>query len=390
MNARAAVGLVAHREITTRMRSKAYVITTIVMMASVIAVSVGMRLIVGGPSATTIGVLDGPATAPLRAAAAAVGVDVTTRVVSDEAAGERQVRAGTLDALVTGPPLRVVVKKQLPDELRNALNGLARQQVLDEQIVKVGGDPPTVNRAVAAAAVPVRALEPTEAFQSERIAVSTIAGILVYIALLIYGQRVAQGVVEEKSSRIVEILLTAIRPWQLMLGKVLGIGATGLIQMLLVAVAGVSTALATGTVTMPASILTTAVAWAVVWFLVGFLAYALIFAAMGSLVSRQEDAGAVVAPVMMLIIVPYVLGISILPTQPDSGLVRTLSLIPFFSPTLMPMRAALGAPAWEQWMALGLTLLLIAALVRLAGRIYRNAVLRTGTRIKLSDALRDA
>ena len=127
-----------------------------------------------------------------------------------------------------------------------------------------------------------------------------------------------------------------------------------------------------------------------VWFLAGFFAYALMFAAMGSLVSRQEDAGAVVAPVMSLIIVPYVLGISILPAQPDNGLMRTLSLIPFFSPTLMPMRAALGAPAWEQWLALGLTLLCIAGLVRLAGRIYRNAVLRTGTRIKLSDALRDA
>jgi ABC-2 type transport system permease protein len=378
--------LVARREINTRMRSKAYLFTTLAMVIGVIAISLVIKA-VGASSGATIGVLDPAAAAPLRSAAAAVGLDVTTRTVPDQATGERQVRDGELDALVTGPPVGVVVKKNLSDDLRNALNVLVRQQALNEQIVKAGGDPATVSRAVAAASVPVRSLEPPDTHRGARIAVGSIAIILVFIALQIYGQSVAQGVIEEKSSRIVEILLTAIRPWQLMLGKVIGIGVTGLVQMFLTAGAGVGAALAVG-IDLPSSLLTGAAVWAVVWFLLGFFVYALIFAAMGALVSRQEDAGGVIAPGMILLVVPYVMGISILPAEPDNGLLRLLSLIPLFSPTLMPMRAALGAPAWELWLALALTVPLIIVLVWLAGRVYRNAVLRMGTRIKLTDALR--
>jgi ABC-2 type transport system permease protein len=389
MSGREAVWLVARREISTRMRSKAYVVITIVMMVGVIALSATTKL-VGGGSATMVGVVDPATAAPLKSAASAVGVDVTTRTVGDQAAGERQVQDGALDALVTAAPPRVVVKKNLPDDLRNALNVLAQQQALNAQISKLGGDPAEVNRAMAAASVQVRTLEPVQGNRGERIALSVIAGILVYLALMIYGQAVAQGVVEEKASRIVEILLTAVRPWQLMLGKVVGIGVTGLTQMLLVAVSGVGAALALDTLSMPASLLTGTAVWALVWFLLGFLAYALIFAAMGSLVSRQEDAGSVVLPVMMLFIVPYVLGISILPTEPDNGLLRLLSLVPFFAPTLMPFRVALGAPAWEVWLAFVLTVALIVVLVGVAGRVYSNAVLRMGTRIRLSDAWRAA
>ncbi|HEX6471494.1 MAG TPA: ABC transporter permease [Streptosporangiaceae bacterium] len=389
MNTGTAVGMVARREIATRMRSKAYLIVTGIMIVSILGLIIAVK-VVGGSSAGKLGVLDGSLGVPLRSAAAAVGVHVTVRTVPDRAAGERQVRSGELDALVVGRPPEVVVKKNLPDDLRNVLNVLARQQALDEQIIKAGGDPAAVERAVAGASVHVRALVPGGAFRGERIAVGVVAGILVYLALMIYGQTVAQGVVEEKASRIVEILLTAIRPWQLMLGKVVGIGVTGLTQMFLVASVGVTAALLSGTMHIPASLLTGAAAWGIVWFLLGFLVYALLFAAMGSLVSRQEDAGSVVGPVMILIIVPYVLGISILPADPENGLLRVLSLIPLFAPTLMPMRVALGVPAWELGTALGLTVLLAMALVGLAGRIYSNAVLRMGSRIRLSDAWRAA
>lgn len=389
MNGRAAVAMVARREIVTRMRSKAYIVVSGIMVASIIGIIIAIKVI-GASSDQKVGVLDGSLAAPVRLAATAVGVDVTIRTVPSQSAGERQVKDGKLDALVIGSPLGVVVKKNLSDDLRNTLNVLARQQVLNEQIVRAGGDPAAVNAAVAAASVHVRTLEPAGAYRGERIAVGVIAGILVYLALMIYGQTVAQGVVEEKASRIVEILLTAVRPWQLMLGKVIGIGVTGLTQMVVVAAVGIAAALSSGTMKMPASLLTSSAVWAVAWFLLGFLVYALLFAAMGSLVSRQEDAGSVVGPVLMLIIVPYVLGISILPADPENGLLRLLSLIPFFSPTLMPMRVALGVPAWELGVALTLTVLLIVLLVGLAGRIYRNAVLRTGTRIRLSDAWRAA
>jgi ABC-2 type transport system permease protein len=202
---------------------------------------------------------------------------------------------------------------------------------------------------------------------------------------------VAQGVVEEKSSRVVELLLTTIRPWQLMLGKVLGIGFVGLAQLLLTAAVGVGFGLATGVLTFPAGLAAGIAVWAVVWFLLGYFVYALMFAALGALVSRQEDVGGVTSPALMVIILPYVLGISILPADPENSLLALLSLIPLFAPTLMPMRIAMGVAApWEIALSTGLTVLLIVAFVWLAGRIYGNAVLRMGSRIRLRDAFRSA
>ena len=101
-------------------------------------------------------------------------------------------------------------------------------------------------------------------------------------------------------------------------------------------------------VSFPASIAVSAAGWAVLWFLLGYLAYALLFAALGALVSRQEDVGGVTAPALMVIVLPYVLGISILPADPENQFLAIASLIPLFAPTLMPMRIAMGvAPVWQ-------------------------------------------
>ena len=236
-----------------------------------------------------------------------------------------------------------------------------------------------MNAAIAGANVQVTALEPATEYQAERVVLGLAAGILVYLALMIYGQTVAQGVVEEKTSRVVELLLATVRPWQLMLGKVAGIGAAGLVQMTLVVGAGIGAGLATGALTMPSTLAVSTAVWAVVWFVVGFLMYALLFAAAGALVSRQEDVGGVTAPILMLIIVPYVIGISVLPADPTNQLAKVLSLIPFFSPTLMPVRIAMGVAApWEIALTLMLSVGLTVSLVTITGRIYANSVMRTG------------
>ena len=119
----------------------------------------------------------------------------------------------------------------------------------------------------------------------------------------------------------------------------------------------------------------------------GFFAYALVLAAAGSLVSRQEDVGGVVSPVLMFVILGYVLGVSILPSDPSNKLCEVLSVLPVFSPTMMPIRLTMGGvPAWEAGLAVVLMLAAIPALVWLSGRMYRNAVMRTGARVKLKDA----
>jgi ABC-2 type transport system permease protein len=131
------------------------------------------------------------------------------------------------------------------------------------------------------------------------------------------------------------------------------------------------------------------VVWLGVWYLLGFVLYAFALAAAGALVSRQEDAGTVVMPVLIPVIAGYILGISILPSHPGSRLCEILSIIPVFSPTLMPMRLAMGSvPAWETIVSILLVVAAIPLLAGLAGKIYRNAVLRTGARVTLSQALR--
>jgi ABC-2 type transport system permease protein len=388
-----AVRMVAGRELRVRLTSRAFKITTVILLIVVVGLSVAVKLIgnVGGsavgftPSASALA-------QPLQSLAGATNQSITVRVV-DQAAGEQMLRDGDLDALVTGEPtnFQVVVKQDLSDTLRSSFNVLARQLALDQQLIKAGADPAAVAAAVNAATVDVRTLEPPRAFQTQRFVLSIIVGILVYIALLIYGPVVAQGVVEEKSNRIVEILLTTIRPWQLMLGKVFGIGLVGLMQLTAVVGVGAATAVLTRTISFPTSIAATVAAWVVLWFLLGYLAYALMFAALGALVSRQEDVGGVIAPALMFIIIPYVLGIAILPSNPDNTFLAVLSMIPLFSPTLMPIRIALGvAPAWQLALSVSLTALMLVGLVWLAGRVYGNAVLRMGSRVKFRDALRAA
>jgi ABC-2 type transport system permease protein len=390
-----AVRLVAGREVTTKMRSKAFVITTVATLVLLVGFALVMKL-VGGGSDATVGVTSQTSVLaePLRATSSQIGESVEVKTV-DEEDGRAQVADGELDALVVagadGGALRVVVEKDLDDSLRTAFTVLAGQLALNQEITDLGGDPAQVQESVAGASVDVEPLEEPYPYQSGQLVLGIVAGILIYMSLLLNGQMVAQGVVEEKSSRVVELLLSTIRPWQLMAGKVLGIGFVGLVQMVVIGGVGVAAVLALDVLSISTSAAVGTVIWLVVWYLLGFITYSLVFAALAALVSRQEDVGGVITPALMFVIVGYVIGISVLPAEPDNTLAEVLSVIPVFAPTLMPMRLAMGGvPAWEAILSVGLAVALIPVLVWLAGRIYANAVMRSGARVKLKDALRPA
>lgn len=395
LSARDAVRLIATREFTTRVRSKTYLGVTLVLAVLVVCVSFAVDLTQShGGGSTTIGLTPAGASlrAPLQATADSFGTTVDIVQVPDQTAGEQGVRSGSLDVLVLldGTQVTGVVQRSLDSSMSSALTILAGKVVLDQQVSRLGGDPTTVEQAVGAAQLHVTALLPPKTYKSQNLILGVAVGILIYLSLLTAGQAVAQGVVEEKSSRVVELLLAAVRPWQLMAAKVLGIGLLGLLQVVIIGGAGLGSALWTGDLHLSIAAATGTIVWLVVWFLLGFTAYSLAFAAAAALVSRQEDAQSVVLPVMMFLIAGYVIGISVLPSNPGSGLVAVLSLIPLFAPTLMPMRLAMGnVPAWEAVLSVVLVAALIPGLVSLAGRIYRNAVVRSGARVRLRDALRE-
>lgn len=389
-----AVWLVARRELRTRLRSKAFLITTALMLVMIGGYFTLSTLLSANTSSSTVGfTAENVALAPaLTAAGDAVGQHVHVRVV-EAATGEKQVREGSLDALVTGPQadFQVVVKRSLTGGLANAFHVLSRQVALDKALVAHHVDPVAVQREAASAPVRVRTLQSSNRFNLQQLIFGIVVGVLLYFSFMVNGQSVAMGVVEEKASRVVELLLATLRPWQLMVGKVLGIGLVGLVQLVVFAAVGLGVGLGTGVLSLPAGVAAGTVVWSLAWYLVGFAMYALLFAAAGALVSRQEDAGGVTGPLLILIILPFVLGVTVLPTNPDSTLITVLSFIPLFSPMLMSMRLAIhAAPAWQGGVALALTVLTVLGLIWLTGRIYGNAVLRVGARVKLTDALRAA
>lgn len=386
------VGLIARRELNAKLRTRSFVIGTAVSLVVLVAF-VLMQGWLGGPGSLTVG-LNGQAIGvadQLGQAGRQLGREIRTREVTDLPAGERMVAGEELDALVSGPPaqLSVLVRDELNQDLRVALDAIVQQEVLRAQLAAIEDlDANQVLENVAAAQVGVKFLWGPDSQRGERLAVALLIIALLYVSLVFYGNLLAQGVIEEKSSRVVELLLATVRPWQLLAGKVLGLGLVGLIQLAVLAVAGLTLASVTGVLTIPGSA-TGSVLWGLLWYLLGFALYATVFAAVGSLVSRQEDAQPVIMPVTLVLLVAFVLGFSVLARNAASTASTVLSLVPLLSPVLMPGKIALGAaPGWQIGAALGLTIAAIVLLTALGGRIYRNAVLHMGSRLRLRDALR--
>lgn len=365
------VRLIAGRELASRIRTKAFLIGTLITILLIVALAVGVKLF-GGSDPMKVAVLDARISQQLSAAGSAVGQEIEITTVADRAEGEAQVRDGEVEALVLADPMRAVVKEEIDESLESALNIVSLQSVLT-------AEPPRVQ---------VTSLEGADEHEGQRLALASVIGVLLFMIVFQSGMWVAQGVVEEKTSRIVEILLSSVRPWQLLLGKVVGIGAAALIQLGSVIAVGVAVAIGTGVLDISGTELIGTALLSLAWFFVGYAMYAVTFAALGSLVSRQEELGGATAPATTLLMVPYLMAVSVVPNAPDSTMSQISSLIPFFAPILMPVRAAFGVPLWEQLTAFGLALLTIVVLVWFAGRVYENSVLRIGSRISLKDALR--
>lgn len=388
--------LVARREYTTRVRQRSFLVATAVTLAALV-VLLAIRNYTGDePDTRSVGVVGSTTTIEqqLEAAALSVGARFEVRSFDSREDAMTELRGGDVDLLVgvddaASGDVAVDVERDLPSDAEQALVVFAQQRAGADVLEASGVQPGAYERAVGEAGIELERLEQPVEHQGERFAIGFIAALLVYFGLIMYGNTVAQGVVEEKANRIVELLLTAIRPWQLMLGKVLGIGAIGLTQLAVIIVGGVGAALAMDVLELPSSVLAGAVAWAVVWFVVGFVSYALVFAALAALVSRQEEVASVTAPATTMLVIPYLLAVTMIrPGEDIPEWVDWVSMAPLFSPIMMPMRAAVGAPQWQLWTALALSLVALGVLVWLAGRMYASSVLHTGARIRMRDALR--
>jgi ABC-2 type transport system permease protein len=385
--ARSAVLLVARREFVTQVRSRSFVVGIVITLVFFGGMFLLGAYISGQTSSHTLGIT--PQAAGIRPVleqtAHLQGAELTVREV-DDAAGRTQVRDGSLDALLTGAPgaYELVGLDSVDGNLQSLVQDAVAQQAVSAALAGAGVDPTLV---ASSSALGVSALEPADTGNGQRLAVAFVGTLLLFFSLSQYGSLVATGVVEEKQSRVVELLLATITPWQLLAGKVIGLGAVGLLQLVILStIAGVGAG-AAGLLVLPGAALGM-FAMVVLWYLLGFFLYASLYAAVGSTVSRQEELQSVVAPMIFLLLIPFILTLNLLPNDPRNGLATVLSFVPFFSQTVMPARYALGvAPLWEVLVAAALAAAAIVVVVRVAGRVYRNSVLRTGARVSLREAL---
>ncbi|MGH9936393.1 MAG: ABC transporter permease [Blastocatellia bacterium] len=227
-----------------------------------------------------------------------------------------------------------------------------------------------------------------------RIMLAFILVMLIYLTVLVYGVTVMRGVMEEKQSRIIEVLLASVRPFDLMLGKVIGIGLVGLTQYVVWAVFGVAlSALSAGPAIMVSGfnlpkISMSLMIFFIVYYLLGYFLYATLYAMVGAMVSNEDDGQQVQWPISMTFAASFVVS-TLAMENPNSVTVTVLSLIPFFGPSLMFLRIALGsAPAWQIAASIGLLVVTIIAVVWIAAKIYRVGVLMYGKRPTLPELVR--
>lgn len=387
LSANQAVLLVARREFTTQVRSRSFVVGLLVTLGLFAGIGLLGAFISGQSSTNTLGVTTGTAGLVPGLEQVAQAQDRTLEITSvSEADGRAAVAAGNLDALLAGSPggYELVGRDTVDSDLQAVVSTTVRQDALTTALAGAGVDPAQL---AAQSQVAVSTLEPIDENRGEQLGLALVGTILLFISLSGYGTLVATGVVEEKQSRVVELLLATIKPWQLLAGKVVGLGAVGLLQLVILGVIGLVTGAATGLLTVPGAA-AGMFAMVVLWYLIGFFLFAALYAAIGSTVSRQEELNSVVTPLILVLMIPFILVVNLLPNDPRNELAAVLSFVPFLSQTVMPARYALGvAPLWEVAVSAVIALVAVVIVVRLAGRVYANSILRTGARVGLREAL---
>ncbi|MEV5408539.1 ABC transporter permease [Thermopolyspora sp. NPDC052614] len=384
------VWLAARREIAVRSRSTGYRVGLAITVLLVIVLVALPRLFDGG-DAYTVGVAgaQGDQLATALSAQGKPAEDLTIKVVrhADETAARAAVEAGDVDAAVVDNT-KVISESALDNELSVIIDTAHRSVATQQNLRTAGLDPGAVQRALQTTPLAEVTLSPTAEDAALRRVIASAIVVMLFILIVQSCSMVAMGVVEEKGSRIVEILLASVRPWQLLAGKTIGLGVLGLLQIMLIAVVGLAGAQLSGAVPdMPDGIYGV-IAVTILWFLLGYAFYAVMFAGIASLVSRQEELQGVLTPATMLLMVSYFVAF-VATADPTGAVTRVLSIVPPFSSMIMPVRAA-GAevPLWESALALGLMVLAVLGMLWLGGRVYQRAVLRTGARVRYREVLR--
>lgn len=379
--------IVARREFVERARDRGFLVSTAITLLILVGIIVITNALDRGTTFDVLIVGEGSVSLAedVTAAAAVLDIGVDVGTLHDAEAAERAVRAGQADAAIIDAE-RIVVRAEPPGQLVELIQAASIRQRSLEALLEAGLSEEEIRNALLQSPLPVDALEPVDQRRRELAAVAFVGVLVLYGQLFAYGYWVAAGVVEEKSSRVIEVLLATVRPSQLLRGKIFGIGALALAQLVVIGAVGLVTSNAVGRLEFPSGALAI-VGLVLFWFVLGFFFYAGLFAVAGSIVTRQEDLQSTMTPLTILIVGSFFIGISAT-SDPSSTLAAVASLLPFSAPLVMPTRIVLGeASAWEVVLSIAISVAATALLIPIATKVYARAVLQTG-RVKLGQVLR--
>jgi ABC-2 type transport system permease protein len=385
MSARRAVWEVARRELVERSRSRAMRASVALLLILSVGGAVAAARLSGGTPTDDIALVGARSVAiqpAIQLQAKEMGRRARVHQTTSTATASSWLRDGTVDvALIDGRRMLVKSNGSQP-AVRVVRDAAAAHGVLD-RLRSVGLTPTEAIAVLSPQPLPVAVLEPNSR-NTDRNRGLILAGLFgLFIVLIFYGQAVAQGVTEEKSSRVVELLLTAVTPRRLLTGKVLGIGLLGLAQLTLAGAAALVAGKLAGGAGLPSAAPKT-IALVVLWFILGYAFYSVAFAAVGALVSRQEDLSTAIVPITIVMTGSFYLAMIIANGNPDGTLAQIAAFVPPLAPMVVPARMVLGnMSALGLVLAVAVDLIATAGLILLAARIYEQAILRIGAPIKL-------
>ena len=395
MNDLRAIWLVTRREACQRLTSRAFVIFTAIVVTvvfiGIVAVGEVPSLVNGTKRLGVVGRQPGLAGA-IASAARQRSEQVALTFLPDQVSGEAALREDRLDALLVLDDQTLLFRSEQDGGLRAIVDSALTEVSLPARAQALGLSVEQARNLIAPPGVKVTLVAPkvTRPGANNRWAAASVAVIALYVSLAMYGNWVLMGVVEEKTSRVVEVLLGVLRPEQLLTGKVLGIVCTAMVQLGIAVLAGLAALALYGSANIPAVALDVAIV-SIIFFILGIVFYNFIYAAVGSTVARQSEAASASMPVAMSLLAPYLYALTYVPSHPDIPLSRILSLVPLSAPLVMPARVATGTVSIAE-VALAVLLMLpaLALMIWLSGRIYVGAILRSGPRISVLDAFRSA
>jgi ABC-2 type transport system permease protein len=383
------VGLVTLRELRERLHGRVFRLGTLFIL---IVVAFAIVLPTLSSSTTTIenigivGTFSASTESTIESSARSVGAIVNIVTEASLSAAHRDLHAGSVDIVVVNDS-SILINKSFGSTSTSATALLAPvlAQNLGDERALVAADLTPSQALTLTHAKPLRVTSLVPATSLPSSGTFIIGLILLFVMLTQYNTWIMLGVMEEKSSRVVEVLLATLRPIQLLTGKVLGIGlaactqAALIIGVALVVAKSVDSPILHGAA--PLELLST-----LVWLVLGFTFYCWIYAAAGSMAERQDQIQSLAFPLSLPIIFGYVVSLTAVTSAAPGALVKVLAYLPPTAPFAMPVLVGLGAVTWWQF-AISVVISIISTIgvIRLAATIYQRAILRTGRRVKIRE-----